>query len=136
MLRNQPTAPVFTPMPTQKCYSFVKTCNEIERFFGENLEDWPAPLREFKIAERDLGFTAFGMTIAFLTDALVDEKILKPGNYREFNPQSSLELSGLDTMILDAQALQHLEIIESAQRTEKGTLFEYVDHCKTPFGKR
>ena len=29
-----------------------------------------------------------------------------------------------------------MEIIESAQGNEKGTLFEYVDHCKTAFGKR
>ena len=38
--------------------------------------------------------------------------------------------------MLDAQALQHLEIVESAMGTDKGTLFEFVDHTKTPFGKR
>lgn len=39
-------------------------------------------------------------------------------------------------MVLDAQALQHLEIVESAGGTTTGTLFEYLDHCKTQFGKR
>jgi len=39
-------------------------------------------------------------------------------------------------MVLDAQALQHLEIVESAQGSVKGSLFYYVDHCKTEFGKR
>ena len=39
-------------------------------------------------------------------------------------------------MVLDAQALQHLEIVESAKGTEKGSLFEYVNHCKTKFGAR
>lgn len=39
-------------------------------------------------------------------------------------------------MVLDSQALQHLEILESADGSLKGSLFEYVDHCKTPFGKR
>ena len=39
-------------------------------------------------------------------------------------------------MVLDSQCLQHLEIIESASGTKEGSLFNYLDHCKTPFGKR
>lgn len=73
MLKNSPTVPVFTPLPTVKCFSFVKTCTQIERYFGENQEDWPEPLRNFKMAEKDLGFNAFGMAISFLIDALIDE---------------------------------------------------------------
>ena len=38
--------------------------------------------------------------------------------------------------MLDAQALQHLEVIESATGKEDGSLYAYVDHCKTQFGKR
>ena len=30
-------------------------------------------------------------------------------------------------MVLDAQALQHLEIVEAADGTEKGSLLHYVD---------
>lgn len=73
MLKNSPVVPVFTPMSTNKCYSFVKTCTEIERYFGENTDQWPAPLKKFRDEEKDLGFNAFGMAIAFLIDALVDE---------------------------------------------------------------
>lgn len=36
MLKNQPTTPVLTPMPVQKCYSFVKTCSFIDEYFGED----------------------------------------------------------------------------------------------------
>lgn len=39
-------------------------------------------------------------------------------------------------MVLDSQALEHLEIIESAKGTVAGSLLEYVDHCKTQFGRR
>ena len=61
------------------------------------------PLRKFKEEEKDLGFTAFGLVIAFLKDALVDEQILKPGSYHEFNPESSQSVgSGLEYMVLDA----------------------------------
>ena len=44
--------------------------------------------------------------------------------------------TALDYMVLDSQALQHLEILESADGSLKGSLFEYVDHCRTSFGKR
>lgn len=137
MLKNSPAIPFFTPMPTQKCYSFVKTCTQIERYFGENVEDWPEPLRNFKQAEKDLAFNSFGMAIAFLVDALIDEQTLRPGTFKEYSPESNTTITnGLQYMVLDAQALQHLEVIESAQGKEEGSLFSYIDHCKTQFGKR
>ena len=42
----------------------------------------------------------------------------------------------MDYMVLDAQALQHLEIVESNAGKVKGSLLHYVDHCQTMFGKR
>lgn len=39
-------------------------------------------------------------------------------------------------MVLDSQALEHLEIIESASGASEGSLLHYVDHCMTSFGKR
>ena len=48
MLKNSPVVPVFTPLTPNKCYSFVKTCTEIERYFGEELNEWPETLRKFR----------------------------------------------------------------------------------------
>jgi DNA mismatch repair ATPase MutS len=41
-------------------------------------------------------------------------------------------------MILDSQAIEHLELLKvtSASKDVKATLFDYIDHCKTAFGKR
>lgn len=39
-------------------------------------------------------------------------------------------------MVLDSQALQHLEIVESAAGKFEGSLLHYVDNCKSSFGKR
>ena len=88
MLKNSPCAPVFTPLPVQKCYSFVKTCTMIEKYFGENVQEWPEPLRKFKEADKDLAFNSFGMSISFLTDALIDEQTLRPGLYKEYSVES------------------------------------------------
>ena len=34
-------------------------------------------------------------------------------------------------MVLDSQALEHLEIVESAKGSPEGSLFSYIDHCKS-----
>jgi DNA mismatch repair ATPase MutS len=88
------------------------------------------------------------MAIAFLKDALIDEQTVTPGNYFLYQPEnkggekSSQEAQGsvvsqsIQHMVLDAQALQHLEIVESAAGDVKGSLFHYIDHTKTQFGRR
>lgn len=87
--------------------------------------------------EKDLAFNSFGMVIAFLTEALIDEQTITPGDYHIYTPENaSIDKGGLDYMVLDAQALQHLEIVEAADGSEKGSLLHYVDHCSTAFGKR
>ena len=124
MLKNSPSVPVFTPIPKNKCYSFVKTCTEIERYFGPDTSEWPGPLRQFREQEKDLGLNAFGMAVAFLTDALIDDQTLKPGTYWEYSPESCSDpTESLEYMVLDAQALQHLEIVESFSGKEDGSLF-------------
>lgn len=76
---------------------------------------------------------ALGMAIAFLEEALIAEKTIKPGQFVRYLPESQDQL---EYMVLDSQSLQHLEIIESASGTKEGSLFHFVDHCKTAFGKR
>lgn len=39
------------------------------------------------------------------------------------------------TMVMDSQALQHLEVFETPLG-EKGSLFERIDRTKTKFGRR
>ena len=73
MLKTSESAPVLTPIPANKCYSYVKTLTLLERYFGEDSGSWPQPLQQMKHAEKDLAMNALGMTIAFLEDALIDE---------------------------------------------------------------
>ena len=45
----------------------------------------------------------------------------------------------LNNLYMDAQALAHMEIMEVQTVigvTEKGSLFSYLDHTATPYGKR
>ena len=76
------------------------------------------------------------MTIAFLEDALIAQKTISTAQFIYYEPESGNIENTLEYMVLDSQCLQHLEIIESASGTKEGSLFNYLDHCKTPFGKR
>lgn len=75
------------------------------------------------------------MAVSFLEDALIAEQTIARGRIELYEPESKL-CGGLDHMILDAQALQHLEVVESADGKLQGSLLHYVDHCATLFGKR
>ena len=70
----------------------------------------------------------------FLEDALIAHKILSTGHYHRYVPESYESQSG--RMVLDSQALQHLEIVESSTGEKEGSLLSFVNHCMTPFGKR
>lgn len=76
------------------------------------------------------------MAIAFLEDALIAVKTLKTGMFIKYEPEAGLGDKQFEYMVLDSQALQHLEIIESAAGTKQGSLLEYIDCCQTAFGKR
>jgi len=55
MLKNSPQNPTFTPMPPKNCWSFIKTCNNLEGYFGEK-EKWPVVLQKLRYYEKDLAF--------------------------------------------------------------------------------
>jgi DNA mismatch repair ATPase MutS len=76
------------------------------------------------------------MTIAFLEEALIAEKTIPTGSFSRYTPEAASGGAELEYMVLDSQCLQHLEIIESASGKKEGSLIDYIDHCRTPFGKR
>ena len=59
-------------MPPKNCWSFIRTCNNLELYFGSK-DKWPEVLRRLRDDEKDLAFQAFGMAVAFLKDAMIDE---------------------------------------------------------------
>lgn len=61
---------------------------------------------------------------------------LTTSEFHIYKPETAHNFSSLEYLVLDSQALQHLEVVENAQGKIEGSLFHYVDNCKTPFGKR
>jgi len=73
------------------------------------------------------------MSMAFLEEALLGEQTLSTGEFELYTPETQCQL---EYMVLDSQALQHLEVVETALGKVEGSLFHYVDNCKTAFAKR
>ena len=76
---------------------------------------------------------SLGMAVAFLEEALLAEMTVSPGEFHQYTPEMN---SLLEYMVLDGQALQHLEVIEAATGKAEGSLLHFIDHCQTAFGKR
>lgn len=73
---------------------------------------------------------------SYMKDSLIYEKVLPGVQPKLFNANTF----GKNYMVLDRQALEHLEIVESAAGTsdkvKEDSLFAFLNRCTTPFGKR
>jgi len=87
LFKNSPMVPTFNILPPKNCWSFIKTCTNLEKHLGSP-ESWPAPLKEIKDQEKDLAVQSFGMAMAFLEEALIDEQTIKPAHYELYEPES------------------------------------------------
>eukprot|EP00347_Sterkiella_histriomuscorum_P021958 403332180 len=132
MLKNSPVVPVFTPMVPKNCWGVIKTCNALETYIGPS-KNWPELLQKFKEQDAELALQSLGMAIAFLEEALIAQQTISTGEFHLYTPETQ---SQLEYMVLDSQALQHLEVVESASGKFEGSLLHYIDHCKSPFGRR
>ncbi|XP_030532528.2 DNA mismatch repair protein MSH6 [Rhodamnia argentea] len=104
----------------------------------DDLDNLPEFLSELVNSgeNRNLSLSALGGAIYYLKQAFLDETLLK------FAKFESLSCSGFGDvaqkhMILDAAALENLEVFENGRNGgSSGTLYAQLDHCVTAFGKR
>ncbi|XP_030451393.2 DNA mismatch repair protein MSH6 [Syzygium oleosum] len=107
-------------------------------FKNDGLHNLPEFLSELVNSgeNHNLALSALGGAIYYLKQAFLDETLLKFANFE------SLSCSGFGDvaqkhMILDAAALENLEVYENGRNGgSSGTLFAQLDHCVTAFGKR
>lgn len=106
-------------------------------FEAEDLDDlsnYPPALKEIcESDDKKLSLSALGGLTWYLRSLKVDSSVISLGN---FNSYEAIELTK-QTMILDGQSLQNLEIFANTfDGGPKGTLFALLNRCITPFGKR
>ena len=81
------------------------------------------------------------MAIVYLDQLLLAESSIPVSEFHHLDSLSERRVQGKQSnMIIDAQALEHLEILESANRSNSkfdGTLLTILSqNCQTSFGKR
>lgn len=96
----------------------------------EEEEKWPEALQRY--SDDELTMSAVGGLVSYLRFLKLERPLLSQGNFEAYNP---IQKNG--TLVLDGQTLVNLELFSnSANGTSEGTLFNLLNKCVTPFGKR
>jgi DNA mismatch repair protein MSH6 len=142
ILTNGYFPPVQSPLPNKqnKWHSGV-AYNHLEKLYGEyNKGKWPENLKWFfeEREARDVVFSALGGLFSYLEQVLILDKSINSARYSKYDPKIGLNKA----LILDSQALQHLEILESnttftnATSSFDGSLLSFIDKTMSFGGKR
>ncbi|CAK7563881.1 MAG: DNA mismatch repair protein msh6 [Sporothrix epigloea] len=92
--------------------------------------DWPPKLRGFR--GKPFLMSAFGALICYLRGLKLEHNLLSQAHFEWYSP---IHRNG--TLILDGQTLINLEIFSNTGTGgTEGTLFNLLNRCITPFGKR
>ena len=92
--------------------------------------EWPAVLQEAK--EKDLLMSSLGALIQYLRTLQIERDLVTLGNFTWYDP-----IWKATSLVLDGQTLINLEIFaNSFDGGDEGTLFQLLNRCITPFGKR
>ncbi|KAK9844444.1 hypothetical protein WJX74_002610 [Apatococcus lobatus] len=93
--------------------------------------------------------SAFGGSLSFLQEALLDRNILKAGRFELLPGSAVADASSVDNsgpqgssdqlaahLRVDGAALDNLEVLENESGRKAGTLLGALDRCMTPGGRR
>lgn len=93
-------------------------------------ESWPEALDQAR--EKELLMSSFGALMQYLRLLKIDNDLLTLGNFVWYDP-----IKKATSLVLDGQTLINLEVFaNSFDGGPEGTLFQLLNRCITPFGKR
>ncbi|CDW72387.1 dna mismatch repair protein msh6 [Stylonychia lemnae] len=169
MIKSSPINPILHQYRGEQCPNAQRTNSIFDRYIHEaqkqdssqkdSISQHILEQEVFQKIRNDsrfsLGLQAFGMAIRFLESHLLASQCLRLFEYQLYQPNSQEYLS--DFMVLDSQAIEHLELIEQvkpqiqrrfskenqndldvnlATPPSQTTLFDFINHTKTEFGCR
>lgn len=96
----------------------------------DNINAWPDALRQAR--EREFLMSAFGALVQYLRVLKIERDLITIGNFTWYDP-----IIKASSLVLDGQTLINMEIFaNSFDGGSDGTLFQLLNRCITPFGKR
>ena len=91
---------------------------------------WPQVLEDAK--DKPLLMSALGALTHYLRTLMIEKELISLGNFTWYDP-----IRRATSLVLDGQTLINLEIFtNSFDGSSDGTLFQLLNRCVTPFGKR
>lgn len=97
---------------------------------NDNVHAWPDVLRQAR--DKELVISAFGALVQYLRLLKIDRDLVTIGNFSSYDP-----IKKASSLVLDGQTLINMEIFaNSFDGGIDGTLFQLLNRCMTPFGKR
>lgn len=122
--------------PTKEFWEADVTVKELDasEYFvsedDENLKAWPEALQQAR--DKEFVISAFGALLQYLRILKLDRDLITIGNFSWYDP-----IKKASSLVLDGQTLINMEIFaNSADGGSDGTLFQLLNRCITPFGKR
>ncbi|KAL4763730.1 mismatch repair ATPase MSH6 [Aspergillus foveolatus] len=111
----------------------VKELDASEYFVSQdndNIHAWPEALRQAR--DKELVMSAFGALVQYLRLLKLERDLITIGNFSWYDP-----IKKASSLVLDGQTLINMEIFaNSFDGGVDGTLFQLLNRCMTPFGKR
>ena len=83
------------------------------------------------MVDRECAMSALGGMLCYLAELNLDRDLCSSRNFNIFDP-----LRQDKCLVLDAQSLTHLNVLQNDEGTDVGTLHRLLNRCVTPFGKR
>ncbi|RDW81383.1 mismatch repair ATPase MSH6 [Aspergillus mulundensis] len=97
---------------------------------NDNIHAWPEALRQAR--DKELVMSAFGALVQYLRLLKIERDLITIGNFSWYDP-----IKKASSLVLDGQTLINMEIFaNSFDGGIDGTLFQLLNRCMTPFGKR
>ncbi|KAK0537132.1 DNA mismatch repair protein msh6 [Tilletia horrida] len=98
---------------------------------SEKLDPTVLPEAIRSMLKEDNAVAALGAMLWYLTQLNLDKDLCASRNFNIFDP-----LRKRQCLVLDAQSLSHLNVLQNDRGDDEGTLHRLLNRCITPFGKR
>ncbi|KAF7804917.1 DNA mismatch repair protein MSH6 [Senna tora] len=136
-------------VPNVEFWDAEKTVNEVKKFYrhtdvssvegNDGSVCMPDVLLKLVKAGNNSrsALSALGGALYYLKQAFLDKSLLRFAQFELLPCSGFTELASKPYMVLDAAALENLEIFENSRNGDSsGTLYAQLNHCVTAFGKR
>lgn len=139
ILASSLISPTFSRFNDPKYWNHITGRCELGTYYGTEEEKWPIAIRKLlqglNTSDRELVYSVIAGFTGYLRSMLIVDQLMSTARFEQYDPSSFQKRY----MVLDSQALQHLEIFEvgyQSKNPEEGSLFSYINKTSTKFGRR